>query len=252
MVFACCCRGIFVRITTARILTVVLLDAALSHALVDSSGWRAHAPTSTKSTLSCAQAVGMAAVSKGLVTVNRLRGGHAQDKGGGEEEWGDWFEKAWGVCALASLAAYQVKPGALSGEHVARGPRSFLQACSDSLHGAKMGDVAATSAEIASRLQVVTATQHWTLLTFCPPPTRDVQGLTSKEQNAEGVDILAWRGTDIRRLDDVLSDIDCLPTEVPDELLGHFHPGFLARARQLDYAWLLQRLQQPCTRSLLV
>ena len=83
--------------------------------------------------------------------------------------------------------------------------------------------------EVASRLSVITATQFWVLYTLKDSKTNadPLGGSGGGGRVAEGaVEVLAWRGTDVRRLQDVVTDLDCLPCEVSHhQLRGRFHGG---------------------------
>ena len=81
--------------------------------------------------------------------------------------------------------------------------------------------------EVASRLTVITATQFWVLYTLkdsktnADPPGGGGRGSGGGAVGA--VEVLAWRGTDVGRLQDVVADLDCLPCEVAHhELRGLF------------------------------
>jgi hypothetical protein len=77
--------------------------------------------------------------------------------------------------------------------------------------------------EVASQLSVITATQFWVLYTLKDSKTKPLTRNTVSSGRA--VEVLAWRGTDVRRLQDVVADLDCLPSEVPHQLPGRFHGG---------------------------
>ena len=65
--------------------------------------------------------------------------------------------------------------------------------------------------------------------------------------------ILAWRGTVLRRLEDIVADLHCRQAAAGSGLCdGGVHAGFLERADAFNYGWLGKRCEDPRVRRVVL